>query len=115
MQRQRRKVLGLILSARRGAKREKMKDPARKKKREKRNEHERLERPAFKGEHHSTRLSGHVRPTIQLSQDIWTARRVSGFVFFGAFKDTLHGPPELHERLVDLHGYNLLLVKWVQR
>lgn len=56
-------------------------------------------RPAtFKGEHRGgSRLSAHVRPTIQLSRDIWTARRVSGFVFFGAFNDTLHGPPELHE------------------
>lgn len=65
----------------------------------------------FKGEHRGPRLSGHVRPTIQLSRDIWTARRVSGFVFFEAFNDTLHGPPELHES-VDPHarGYNLLPV-----
>lgn len=64
----------------------------------------------------STRLSGHVQPTIQLSRDIWAARRVSGFVFFEAFNDTLHGPPELYESLPSIHarGYNLLLVKWIQ-
>lgn len=103
MQRQWRKVSKLILSEREGKK--KIKDPAQEKESErKRNEHERLERLAFKGEHHGTRLSGHVRPTIQLSQDIWTARRVSGFVFFGAFNDTLRGPTELHKRLADPHG-----------
>lgn len=101
MQRQWRRVSKLILSER---KKKKTKDPAREKESErKRDEHERLERLAFKGEHHGTRLSGHVRPTIQLSQDIWTARRVSGFVFFGAFNDTLRGPTELHKRLADPH------------
>lgn len=39
----------------------------REKQKRKRNEHEQLERPAFKGEHHSMRLSSHVRPTIQLA------------------------------------------------
>lgn len=65
-------------------------------------------------EHRGTRLSGHVRPTIQLSQDIWAARRVSGFVFFEAFNDTLRGLPELHEpSSIYTRGYNFLLKKWV--
>lgn len=50
-------------------------------------------------------VAGHLGPV----------RRVSGFVFFEAFNDILHGPSELHEPYSSIYArrYNLLLKKWV--